>query len=233
MSRVRSPNYPSSGLPEAIERIKKVHDAQQHLSEPRNVVAQHMGYGGLNGSALKSLSSLLKFGLLSDVGNGDLKVSERALSILFAESSLEKSKAIYAAAIDPQRFSEIHDRWEGGNPSDESLRNYLVRRQFSTKAIDSVIKNYRATFELVSQDIKPANQVEVQAVGGEDEIFENEEELGEVNKGDIQTLEVSNSTGMKISFLGTSIQLNGSIGTQKDVKKAVDAISALGALLPE
>ena len=165
MARVRSPNYPSLSLPDAIARIKQIHTSQGHLPEPREVVAKHMGYGSLNGSALKSLSSLIKYDLLEEETKGELKVSETALDILFSDGAAEKAKAISHAAKSPALFSEIFDRWQGSKPSDESLRSYLVRRQFALSAIDAVIKNFGETFDLVARESEGYDSSQVEDEG--------------------------------------------------------------------
>ena len=66
MARVRSPNYPAISLPDALTRVKTIHDAEQHLAAPRNVIAKHLGYNGLNGAALTTISAISKYGLLED-----------------------------------------------------------------------------------------------------------------------------------------------------------------------
>jgi len=228
MARVRSPNYPALSLPDAIDRIKKVHTSQQHLPEPREVVAQHMGYGGLNGAALKSLSALIKYGLLVEETKGELKVSDRALSIIFSDTAEEKFNALLEAATEPALFSEIYDRWEGAIPSDESLKNYLVRRQFSTSAMDSVTKNYRETFELVARE-----SVEYDSDILDDE-SEQEQIMQQVQPKASAPIPVSSTTGTgyNIGFLGSSIQMGGVISSKSDAQKVIDAITALQALLP-
>ena len=151
MARVRSPNYPAVGLPEAIERIRNLHELQHQTPEEREVVAQHLGYGGLNGQSLKILSALIKFGLLEKTQNGCLRVSDRAINILYPEGD-DRSQAIREAAFAPDLFSDIRERWPDRAPTDESLRAYLIRRQFAQSAIDDVIENYRETIEFVTRE---------------------------------------------------------------------------------
>ena len=150
MARVRSPNYPAVGLPDAIERVRKLHDLQRQAPEEREVVAQHLGYGGLNGQSLKMLSALIKFGLLKKTEGGGLRVTDLAINIIFPEGD-DQSEAIRQAAFAPALFSDIRERWPDHPPTDESLRAFLIRRQFSQSAIDDVIENYRETIELVTQ----------------------------------------------------------------------------------
>ena len=98
MARIRSPNYPALSLPDAIERVRDVHKLQQTTPEPRAVVIRHMGYNSVNGRALKALSALLKYGLLEEAGKDGLRVSGRALSILFPDPAAPEAKAAAIAA---------------------------------------------------------------------------------------------------------------------------------------
>ena len=151
MARLRSPNYPAIGLLEAIDRVRKLHELQHQTPEERGVVAQHLGYGGLNGKSLKLLSALIKYGLLEKVQDGRVRVTDLAINIIFPEND-DRSQAIRDAAFSPDLFSDIRDRWPDNPPTDESLRAYLIRRQFAQSAISDVIQNYRETIDLVARE---------------------------------------------------------------------------------
>lgn len=151
MARVRSPNYPAIPLGEAIERVRKVHKAEQHLPAAREVIVRDLGYGGLNGASLKVLSALIKYGLLEEVGD-KLKVSERAMDILFAPDPASKATAIREAAFSPSLFADFQSEWDGSIPSDENIRHYLLKRNFAHSAIDGVISTFRETMELVTPE---------------------------------------------------------------------------------
>src|ERR1700730_7329456 len=154
MARIRSPNYPSMSLPEAISKIGIIHERERHLSAPREVMAKHLGYAGINGSSLKALSSLLKYGLLEKTENNQRRVTELALKILHPHNAEEKVEAIHDAASRPALFVEIAKQWPNGTPSDENLKAYLIRRNFAADAIPEVIKAYRETSELVTAESK-------------------------------------------------------------------------------
>src|SRR5262245_1767543 len=157
--RIRSPNYPGLSLPEAINRAKGIHDAEQHLAAPREVIAKHLGYSGLNGAALMAISALGKYGLIEEANGDKVRVSPLAVAILYPSSPSERAAAIKQAASNPALFEEIASEWDGQRPSDENLRSYLVRRNFAVDAIDRVIKSYRETMDLVTQEsgVYPAN----------------------------------------------------------------------------
>lgn len=167
MARVRSPNYPALSLPDAVSRVRDVHKAQQTTPEPRDVVVKHMGYGSVNGRALKSLSALIKYGLLEDAGDG-LRVSDRAIAILFPDPDdpTAKQQALLDAAKTPALYAGIFDRWDG-RPSEDSLEAYLIRNGFNANAVGAVARAFFETWDLVS-DIQESYE--------EDELEEVEEE---------------------------------------------------------
>jgi hypothetical protein len=150
MARVRSPNYPAISLPEAIARAKTVHEAEQHLAAPREVIAKHLGFNSLHGGANRIVSALTKYGLLDEVSGDKLKISPLALSILHPTNPAERASAIKEAAAKPPLFAEITSEWNGARPSDANLRTYLIRRNFGADALDRVIQAYKDTVELVA-----------------------------------------------------------------------------------
>lgn len=151
MARVRSPAYPALSLPDAVDMIRKVHAIQQRTPEPRDVVLRHMGYSGESGRSLKAISALIKYGFL-EKGNDDdgLRVSERAMAILYPEAYDDKVEALHAAANEPTLFAEIFERWPEARPSDDSLRAFLIRRGFNVNSVDAVARSFYDTYDLVS-----------------------------------------------------------------------------------
>lgn len=162
MARVRSPNYPALSLPEAISRVKIIHEAEQHLAAPKDVIAKHLGYNGLNGAALSAVSAIGKYGLIEEAAGDKMRVSPLAVTILYPPSPEERVAAIKEAASKPPLFVEIAKEWDGLRPSDENLRSYLIRRNFAVDAIERVIKSYRETMDLVTQEsgVYPAQKQE-------------------------------------------------------------------------
>ena len=148
MARVRSPNYPALSLPQAITAVAKVFAKENRHRADKDVVVKAMGYSGVNGASLGSLSALLKYGLLEQLKDGGYKVTERTLAILHPQSPQEKAEAIKAAAQEPALFAEMLSDFPGSIPSDDNLRSYLVRRGFSPGALSAVINAYRETMSL-------------------------------------------------------------------------------------
>lgn len=150
MARVRSPNFPAISLGEAIQRVRQIWDKEQQIAAPREVVAKHLGYNGLNGASLKVISALGKYGLLISAGDSHLMVSEVAMRILFPEGDGDKEAAIEEAAFRPALFQQFREEWGDRCPSPETFRSYLLRRNFAVSAVETVIGSYQATLDLVT-----------------------------------------------------------------------------------
>jgi len=149
--RIRSPNYPAISLPDAIARVTTLYRAIHTHAAPREVVAKGMGYNTLNGASATAISALHKYGLLERSGD-DIKISERAFSILHPHTSQEKAEAIRAAAGEPALFAELAERFSGAIPNEDLLRNYLLRKGFAPAATVAVIAAYRETSEMVERE---------------------------------------------------------------------------------
>lgn len=149
--RIRSPNYPALSLPDAIEKVTALYRAEHTHPAPREVVAKGMGYNSLNGASASAISALQKYGLLERSGE-ELRVSERALRILHPHPPEERGAAIRQAALEPPLFAELNDRFPGRIPSDDLLRNYLIRNGFAPSAVTAVITAYRETSEMAERE---------------------------------------------------------------------------------
>jgi len=156
MALVRSPNYPAISLPEAITKIDGVFRKEHKHPTPREVLAQAIGYGSLNGASASMISALHKYGLLESVGNkGHYKVSEDAIDILLHRpGESERIAAILRTAFMPQLFSELHNHYGDSLPSEQNIRTYLLKRDFNPKTVGGVIRAYRDTIEFVNAETK-------------------------------------------------------------------------------
>ncbi len=221
MARVRSPNYPAISLPEAINRAKTIHSAEQHLAAPKTVIAKHLGYGGLNGASIKIISALTKYGLIEEVSDDKVKVSPRAVSILYPSNATEKETALRDAALQPALFAEIFEEWGGERPSDENLRAYLIRRNFASDALDRVIQAYHETMELVARESKPygpAGRSEEQT----STLMRRQSEASE------RTLHP-----MTVAFHGDQLEVSAILGDIESVEQLIAALQATKTLLPK
>lgn len=149
--RTRNRDYPSISLREAIEKLRKLHGAIGLHPATRESVAKGMGYTGLNGASASAVGALNKYGLLERHGE-ELRLSERAMSILFAHSPSERSSAIRAAAAEPRLFAELLDKYPGKPPTDDVIRNYLTRQGLGASAVAAAVSAFRETVDLVDAE---------------------------------------------------------------------------------
>lgn len=185
MARVRSPNYPAISLKQAVEQADKIYKKEHTHKASREVVAKAMGYGGLNGASLTAISSLKKYGLLEEA-NDELKISRDALTILVdPKDSQDRAKAIVRAAFTPVLFDDLQTQYGRTPPSDENLRAFLLKRGFSQQAVDTPIRAYRETLELVSEaeriysSIGSNKQRDTEAGHDGDAEYEDQVEVGD------------------------------------------------------
>jgi hypothetical protein len=151
MARVRSPNYPAFSLPEAIERVAKIHKVEQTTKAAPLVVVKAMGYTGLNGASLSAISALKKYGLLEEAGD-NWRVSSDAMTILFdPKNSPSRAEAIRRAAFAPVLFAKLQKHYGAEVPSDENVRAFLLKDGFSISSVDQAIRAYRETMALVTE----------------------------------------------------------------------------------
>jgi hypothetical protein len=145
MAKMRSPNYPSLILKDAITRVKKVYDLEHTHAAPREVVAKALGYNSLNGTSLSIL--------------GTLKVTADAVTALeLDEGHPERIDALKRLAFHPTLFAELDERFPNELPSDVNLKHFLIQqKEFLPKAAEDVIRIYRENLELVRDRDEPDN----------------------------------------------------------------------------
>lgn len=218
MTRVRSPNYPAIGLPEAIDRLKQFFGKAQRRLVSREQAAEAMGYDGLHGGSLGTLSALLKFGLLVKQ-NGQVLVSERGMAIVAPQDEKERRVAIESAAFAFPLFEEVRERFLGDIPSDDKLRSFLLRKNFSSSALEKVCRSYRETMELV-----------LEVPGGYDTARPQESaetdmahEIGTAESAHPARTPPSGTLGVpfRVSLEGDAIEVSGRLTTPEEVEKLV------------
>ncbi len=238
MSRVRSPNYPAMSLSDAISRIRDVYKAQQTTPEPREVVMKHMGYTSANGRAMKSLSALIKYGLLEDSGDEGLRVSDLAISILYPDPDDPSSKdeAIREAAFAPALFAEIFDRWED-RPSETSLEAFLIRKGFNANSIGNVTRSFYGTFDLVNELQDSYDSAGSEPVNVRD-MDEEDAEVNQATSGSEQAtakpqLPAQELNSTKPVFDFESVSISTKIDNRQDLEELMARLEQIKAMLPD
>src|ERR1700761_4931323 len=131
MAKVRSPNYPNMSLGPALEAIRAAYKAENRNKMSRTVLAKHLGYNSLNGRALSKIGAVRAYGLID--GSGDeLRVSDDAVQALNApESSHDRKAALSRLAMKPSLFQDIRSEYPDRHPSEDNLRYWLTKQDFT------------------------------------------------------------------------------------------------------
>ncbi|MES2292986.1 MAG: hypothetical protein V4527_06795 [Pseudomonadota bacterium] len=139
--------------------MKKIESQYRSTPVDRTVAAKLIGYSSLSGPANKALAALASFGLLDRAGKGETRVTERARDILHAANGEQRKLRLLEAALEPELFREIRERFQGiPVPPEDGVITYLNRQGFNPSAVRPATKAFISTMlylqELgVSEDV--------------------------------------------------------------------------------
>lgn len=149
---VRSPSYPSTPLGQAVEQVGKIEGQYRSSQVDRAVAAKLLGYSGLNGPSAKALAALAHYGLVERAGKGEMRVTPRAQAILHPDSAAERLEHLRAAALEPNLFRELQERWPGLIPPEDGVETHLSRKGFNQTAIRPAARAYLETLLFLKQE---------------------------------------------------------------------------------
>lgn len=147
--RHRSPSYPTVGLREAIDRVKKFYKADGKAGAPPELAAVHIGFATPHGQAYSVLSALKKFGLVAESG-GRIVPTQRAIEIInLPASDVRRERALKEAAMEPHIYKElIEQHKETGWPQNDVLERELITyRNFNPNSVAGFVQDLKDTLE--------------------------------------------------------------------------------------
>jgi hypothetical protein len=160
MGMKRSPPHPTSMLPQAIDRARRLYRAAHESWAPMDAVAETWESSVKSSSLFQAISTLKQFGLLEekDTQRGEdvireFRLTQTALDILHhEEGSPEWLSAVRDAAQTPTLHRELLAKYNGKLPPEDAiLRSYLLRQReggtFHPEQVDSFIRQLRETLE--------------------------------------------------------------------------------------
>lgn len=152
--RHRSPSYPADGLEACIEWAKKIYAAEKKAVISSAIAVKHMGYSGISsGAARVSLSSMKKFGLVSEEGAERIRLTDDAVRLVIAPDDEIRLPILRNLAQKPEIIKELLNEYGSELPSNESLKYRLVSdRGFGEAAADAFIKALRETVRVAKLD---------------------------------------------------------------------------------
>ena len=149
-SRTRSPNYPAVNLENAVERAKRLYEADGRAGAPRDAALRHIGFASAHGQAMTVLSALMKFGLIEDRGNRIVPTDLAVDIIEFPTGHERHDVAVREAALRPAIYRELVEQHAAVArlPSDQSLKPELIAdKKFNPKVVEGFIDDFRRSLE--------------------------------------------------------------------------------------
>jgi hypothetical protein len=152
----RSPNYPSTGLPEAVSFLRKIYDKVGPERVAEDTLAQALGYTKDSSWLNLLLSSLLKYGLLDAMPG----TAGRPRSYQITEAGVQMAtvdadsplRLLYLrkAALRPAIYQDLWERFGPQLPEiDDAMANYLVTEQkFTRDAAFKMLAHFRSTITI-------------------------------------------------------------------------------------
>src|SRR5665213_3133655 len=179
--RQRSPNYPAVGLREAVERVRKLIQADGKSGAPPEIAAKHIGYSSAHGQAMSVVAALKKFNLVADSG-GRLAPTQGALEIVnLPENDPRRQKALREAALSPFLYHELVAQHEvAGLPAADVLEAELTTyKGFNPKAVGGFVRDFLDTLEfagiIVGRGVGSKEDEQIGGNGDMAEVLEHEE----------------------------------------------------------
>jgi hypothetical protein len=139
-------------LREAVEAVGKIEQKYRSAPVDREAAAKLVGYSSLSGPANKALAALASYGLLERAGKGEARVTERARDILHAASEGERRQRLLEAALEPDLFRELRERFDGlAVPPEDGVVTYLNRQGFNPTAVRPAAKAFLETMSYLQE----------------------------------------------------------------------------------
>ena len=149
-SRHRSPNYPSIGLRAAVGKIQSLYKAGGLAPLMKITALKEIGFDKADGNAARVVSAVRSFGLIEEVGNDRLKLTQRGVDIVARqEGEPQRSAALRAAVFGPPIYRELLTEYgASGIPPDATLKSELIAaKKFNPNAVEDFIHEFRDTLD--------------------------------------------------------------------------------------
>jgi hypothetical protein len=232
MGKMRSPNFPTIALSQAIDLTEKIFREDRTNAIEKEDAAKHMGYSGLTGRTLKLLGALSQFGLLDKVAKGQVRVSSTAVSILHPSNDGERLEALARAGAAPTLFKKVHDAFPE-EPSERTITSFLIREGFTDVAIPAVLKSYRETNRFLAASGVSGSYGQ-DAEDDADLVLDEDEDtpMKEATAREFQKAPTppSDEGELRVNFDMRSVSLSGRTTSPEELGNFIKALTALHGL---
>jgi len=168
--RLRSPSYPSIGLPEAISLARRIYDKVSMYPEDQETLAGLLGYDTGSSWLGLRLSALTKFGLAEIIPGNSSRGKACVLTALaetlvtWNPASDEYKSALRQAALRPPIYNDIWTRFGPDLPTNQEMATFLVdERKFNPNVVNPLLADFRATVECADLKSMPIPKPQVDA----------------------------------------------------------------------
>ncbi len=148
--RHRSPNYPTVGLREAVDKVRQLYEMDGKAGAPAKVAATHIGFKTPHGQAMSVLAALKKFGLVQENDSGKITPTQRAIEILkLPEQDPRRVRALRDAATCPEIYAGLIEEYRySGLPANDTLESELVTyKSFNPKSVGAFVRDFKDSLE--------------------------------------------------------------------------------------
>lgn len=150
----RGPAFPFINLERAVEKVAIIADkGASRQKMPPETFYNLWGMGAKSSSSRQTMAALNYYDLVEYVGRGKerkVQLTELAIKVVLDKrpNSTEKLEAIQTAALQPQIFRELYDKYAPFLPDNVVIETHLIiDKLFSEDAAKTLIKNFRDTIE--------------------------------------------------------------------------------------
>ena len=151
VARLRSPNFPYISLERAIELIRILFKNYRRSLVPFDTAMTTLEFSPKSSKAKQVMAALSSYGLADTEGKGDdkqIKISDLGYNVIIDDRpvSVERDRFCREAALSPNLFKTLYEKFPHNIPSDEVLSHELkVRHDFNPDSVLDFIKVYRQT----------------------------------------------------------------------------------------
>lgn len=241
MGRMRSPNFPSLTLEEALTAAKVIWDKNRKAPIPREAAAKDLGYAGLTGRSMTVLGALNQYGLIEITAKGQTRVTQTGEDIFIGYPESVRRAAVTRAGRSPGLFRDIYEKYEGDIPGENAIRSFLFQNGFTNEGVEKAIKSFAATnryVEIYGESESYGNGLESSAQTAPDQPIQEEKVVATAappapSQGQGIDPLFWNKGALDYNLSSSGLVLVGKTNSASELRAFIEKLKALTVLLPD
>ena len=146
--------FPAVALRRCVELAGRLESKWGTARLSRTDAATELGYSGLTGTATKTMTALIYYGLIESAGRGYVQVSQQASRILRPADTVERNDALRLSCFRPPLFYNIRERFDGVDlPPQEGIANFLTQGNYDPKYVTAAARQYLDAVRYVQETV--------------------------------------------------------------------------------